>query len=668
VGDRRVGGRAPAAVAVLVLGASLLAARFAAQAAARDSLADAAAEAAPAVAAFQAALGRAVAALAAPSPPGAGFEPAGRLEASGGALGAVALVGATDRTVRTDGTAPARDPALPAARDPALPPGTDLAATPEARATFDLAADAGLVQASPPVRLGAAGRRVLLVAPRYRPGEPVRSVAERRAALAGFVVGTVDVERLGARLFGPAVRGGVEVRDGPTVLFRHGPTGGREALRTTLEPGGERAWTVVVSAPAPGLAFPGALAGGGAVVALVVAAVAARLTRARDAALAGAEARARDLGLVVEAGELLHRSLDLAEVLPALAVVLTDRLGLSGLAVLLADDGGRLVEVFGYGARPRALPAQAADLSRAPAHPGEAWVPLLRGGRALGALWVGAEGDLDPTRLAAVRAVGEALGSAVANAAAYRREQETARRLQEVDALKTDFLSTASHELRTPVTAIRGFATILEGSWERLGDEQRRDLVARIARNAGSLTSLVNDLLDFARLERRSLQVQVEPVDLAAVVAAVVDQTATLVDDHTIALDARAGVRALADPHAVERILANLLTNAAKFSPPGSTIRVAVAEEAGRATLTVDDEGPGVPPGERRRIFARFYRGPSDQAARTRGAGVGLAVVAELAERLGATVTVGDAPGGGARFSVSFVTPATEPAAPRRGA
>lgn len=653
--------RAPGAtaVAVLVLGAATLAAGVAITAQRRDAAADAARDAAPGLVALQAALARASAALVAPTPPGSGFEPEARRVASGGALASVTLVTATDRIVRTDATAPPRDPAVPADRDPALPPGTNLAADPAAAQVFDLATDTGLVQASPPVRLGIAGTRLLLVAPRYAPGRPARSVTERRAALTGFVVGTVDLAGLASKLLGPVAPGGTEIRDGPRVLHRQGRPR-RLALEASLAPGGERAWTVRVGTPPPRHTFPAVLFGGGAALAVAIAGVSRRLARSRDEALARAEARARDLELVAEAGSLLHQSLDLADVLPALAVTLMDRLGLSGVTVVLADDDGNLVEAFAAGARPAVVPARVTDLAgqRGPHAAGtEAWVPVLRGGRVLGALGLSALQPLDHPRLSALTAVSEVLGSAVANAAVYHREQETARRLQEVDAMKTDFLSTVSHELRTPVTAIRGFATILNESWGRLDDDQRRDLIGRIARNAGSLSVLVNDLLDFARLERRSLQVRLEPIDLVAAVAAVVDQSATLVEDHTIALCSQPGVRALADAHAVERILANLLTNAAKFSPPGTTITVGVAESGGRAVLTVDDEGPGVPPSERRRVFDRFYRGPHEAAVRTRGAGVGLAVVAELAERLGATVAIDDAPGGGARFVVSFAVP-----------
>lgn len=660
------------AVAVLVLGAAAIAAGVATVVARRDAVAHAARDAAPGVVALQAGLARAAAALVAPVPPESSFEPQARLDASGGTLAAVALVGTSDHIVRTDATAPTRDPTVPATRDPALPPGTDLSADPAAAVTFARATDTGLVQASPAARLGYAGTRLLLVAPRYAPDRPTRSITQRRSALRGFVVGTVDLDRLARTRLVPVAPGGVEIRDGQRVLWRSPRPVARAALEAPISPGGERTWTVRIGARPPSRTFPTALLAGGAALAAGVALVSRRLARSRDAALARAEARARDLALVADVGAALQRSLELADVLPSLAVILTDRLALAGVTVALVDEEGRLVEAFATGCRVSPVPASAKDLAPVPrpvAAGEHAWIPVVRGGRILGALGVASRHELDPGRLAALEAVGEVVASAVANAALYEREQETARRLHEVDALKTDFLSTVSHELRTPVTAIRGFATILEGSWERLDDEQRRDLVARIARNAASLTTLVSDLLDFARLERRSLHVAVEPLDLGELVGKVVDQTAALVVEHTLVLHAPPGVVALADAHAVERILANLLTNAAKFSPPGTTITVAVSDAGGQAVLTVDDEGPGVPPAERHRVFSRFYRGSHDTAVRTRGAGVGLAVVAELASRIGATVTIDDAPGGGARFAVSFRKPAvTRAAAQEAGA
>src|SRR5207302_543622 len=158
-------------------------------------------------------------------------------------------------------------------------------------------------------------------------------------------------------------------------------------------------------------------------------------------------------------------------------------------------------------------------------------------------------------------------------------------------------------------------------------DEQRREFIDRIARNAASLKRLVDDLLDFARLERHALTVAPRLVSLSDVVRDMVDQLGSLLEQHQVELRLTPGVEAFTDPDAVERILGNFLSNAAKYSPPGSTVTVTVARAGHRAMLSVADQGPGIPAEERTRIFTRFYRSDTVQTRGARGAGIGLAVV-----------------------------------------
>ncbi len=354
---------------------------------------------------------------------------------------------------------------------------------------------------------------------------------------------------------------------------------------------------------------------------------------------------------------ILQRSLDLADVLPAIASTLSDHLELDGVVVLLASDEGGLVSSFSAGERRALLPRRAAEVPPVPEElaPGDSVVvPLDRGGRAVGALWLAPRHGLTAAQMTTTKVVAELIGSAIANARTLQREQAVSRRLLEVDELKNDFLGTVSHELRTPVTAIDGFGSILEERWDDMEDDQRRELIVRIARNARSLRTMLEGLLDFARLERRSIHLERSEVDLGGLVHTVLEQTSSLLDQRHLDIDVTPGLRVWSDPQGVERILANLLTNSAKFSPPDTTISVGVHAAGSWVVLTVADEGPGVPREERARIFSRFYRGPGDAALRTRGAGVGLAVVKELVDRLGATIAVTDAPGGGARFVVSF--------------
>lgn|GEM_PF-2070392 len=588
-------------------------------------------------------------------------EASARRTASRGDLVAVAITG-RDSVVQSDSVAPLVGGPLTA--------GQRLDADLEVAGTLALAADSGEVRASAPVSLGtsAPSRSVLLVEPRYAPGQSLATTAQRRAALTGYAFGVLDVERLAAQTFAslPGPGGAVEIRDGDAVLFsvRDDAAPGRPSspVVQNLSVAG-RTWTVTswVAGGAGGLPWLIFTAAVICAAGVIVLGIGAATSRARDEHEAARNRR--EFALVLESGALLQRSLDLADVLPSFAVTLSDEFNLEGITVMLAEGNGQLVELFSMGARPASLPTLADALVAPPdsvegGHP--LFVPLHRAGRAIGALWLLPREPLSPGQLDAVRAIADLAGSAVANAELYRKEQETARRLRELDTLKNDFIGTVSHELRTPVTAIKGFSAILESSGDQLDDEQRRDLIARIARNSTSLGTMLNGLLDFARLERRSMALEVARIDLAAAVRNVVDQMGSMLDQQELDVDAAGEVIAYTDTYAVERIVSNLLSNAAKFSPPGTRIQVQVrrsATDAGdRALVAVEDEGPGIPPEERGRIFSRFYRGSGEGVMRTRGAGIGLAVVQEFADRIGATVSVSSGRSGGARFTVSFPT------------
>jgi K+-sensing histidine kinase KdpD len=289
--------------------------------------------------------------------------------------------------------------------------------------------------------------------------------------------------------------------------------------------------------------------------------------------------------------------------------------------------------------------------------PGQDFViPLQRTGRIVGALRARSHRLLERPQLNSLRAVSDLLAAALGNAQLYQREQETVRRLRDLDRMKLSFLSTVSHELRTAVAAIEGFGSLLVEHWPTLGDEQRREFIDRIARNASSLKRLVDDLLDFARLERHALTVSPRLVSLSDLVRQTVEQFASLLEQHHLALDIKPDVIAFTDPDAVERILGNFLSNAAKYAPPNTAITVTVEPSGSRSLLAVSDEGPGIPAEERTRIFTRFYRSETEATHRTRGAGIGLAIVKEFADRLNAAVAVDTAEGGGARFVALFPT------------
>jgi signal transduction histidine kinase len=187
---------------------------------------------------------------------------------------------------------------------------------------------------------------------------------------------------------------------------------------------------------------------------------------------------------------------------------------------------------------------------------------------------------------------------------------------------------------------------------DKITEEQRHDFIVRIAANARSLSAVVQDLLDFSLLDREAVPLALTSVGLDQVVKGVIDRLAPMFTDHTIDFSASAADPVLAELNGLERIVTNLLTNAVKFSPPGSTVTVSVGPHEAGAEVVVSDQGPGIPPEERAKVFTRFYRGSGEVVVKTRGVGIGLSVVAELVERMSGRVAVVEAPGGGARFTV----------------
>ena len=252
---------------------------------------------------------------------------------------------------------------------------------------------------------------------------------------------------------------------------------------------------------------------------------------------------------------------------------------------------------------------------------------------------------------AAIRDVSARKRAEAVQAAAFEAEREAARQLREVDRMRSDFLSTVSHELRTPLTAIRGFADLLVEQWDATPPEQRLAHVGRIAAAGLRLDRLIQDLLDFTRLERGHLAIDVKAMDLRTLVEESVRQLAVALEQHRVEVDVPAGLVALVDESAIARVLANLLTNAAKFSPAASTITITGADGGDRVVLRVRDEGDGIDPSEQQCVFERFYRVEGNGAHRP-GTGVGLAIVKEFTEAQGGEVALSSTPGEGSEFTL----------------
>lgn len=225
-------------------------------------------------------------------------------------------------------------------------------------------------------------------------------------------------------------------------------------------------------------------------------------------------------------------------------------------------------------------------------------------------------------------------------------EREETAQLRELDEMKNTFLAAVSHDLRTPLAAILGLAVTLEQ--QPLGAEDARDLASRIVANARKLERMVSDLLDLDRLTRGIVEPNLLPTDVGGLVALVVAE-ADVVADREVSVQAEQVVLQ-SDAGKIERIVENLLANAARHTPPDARIWISIRADLGGALILVEDDGPGVPGGQAEVIFEPFRKAAGTDYSP--GVGIGLTLVARFAELLGGRAWVEDRQGGGASFRV----------------
>jgi PAS domain S-box-containing protein len=228
-------------------------------------------------------------------------------------------------------------------------------------------------------------------------------------------------------------------------------------------------------------------------------------------------------------------------------------------------------------------------------------------------------------------------------------ERDATQRLRAVDEMKNTFLQAVSHDLRTPLAAILGLAITLERGDIGLESQEIHELASRIAANARKLDRLVTNLLDLDRLARGIVEPKLHPTEVSELVGRVVAES-DLAAAGRVSLDLQP-VTANVDAAKVERIVENLLANASRYTPEGSTVWVRVRPEDGGVTIVVDDEGPGIAGGMREAVFEPFRQGPG-APEHAPGVGVGLALVSRFAELMGGRAWVDESPAGGASFRV----------------
>ncbi len=243
--------------------------------------------------------------------------------------------------------------------------------------------------------------------------------------------------------------------------------------------------------------------------------------------------------------------------------------------------------------------------------------------------------------------VGLTLGGGILLWRDARREVALAR-------LRTQFIANVSHELRTPLTAVRMFIESLKMNPD-LDAPTRADYLDTMLRETERLSRLVNNVLEFSRIERDRKTYVLRPVALPGLVRSVVTSFGPLLEQAgyklETAIEDDVG-EAKADPDALEQAILNLLANAMKYSGASREIHLRLARQDGRAAIEVRDFGIGIPAGEQRRIFESFYRVPSSENRSVPGAGLGLTLVRHVIEGHGGEVLVESAPGKGSAFTL----------------
>lgn len=338
-------------------------------------------------------------------------------------------------------------------------------------------------------------------------------------------------------------------------------------------------------------------------------------------------------------------------------------------AIVVLDVDQRIVDanaaastLLGFG-RAELIGAQAGEL-------------LALRGRDGGPVWVG--GWPDSSRLASVSGIpeqvvqcraasGEELSVAVTGR--YRRNDgggiagavfalRPVRRRDREAASGIEVVSTVSHELRSPLTSVKGFTSLMLNRWDRLTDQQKREMIEQVHVDADRVTRLVTELLDISRLETGRLKLRRRMIELPPLIDKVVGDVRHMHPNLEVALDLSENVpEVYADPDKILQVLTNLVENTCKYAgAEGVRVSVNTLEASGQVCLAVHDRGPGIPADDLHRVFTKFYRSGE---GRPTGSGLGLYIARGIVEAHGGLMTVESTMGEGTVFS--FTLPAGVP-------
>jgi len=235
--------------------------------------------------------------------------------------------------------------------------------------------------------------------------------------------------------------------------------------------------------------------------------------------------------------------------------------------------------------------------------------------------------------------------------------EEATKNAENANRAKSEFLATMSHELRTPLASIKGslglVSTIMS---EGLSDEEK-ELFEIALRNSDAMLFLVNELLDYEKIVSGGLEIATTPHDICALTAKVVNDNQGYASAQSVIFNIKGADNSLiasVQEHRFEQVLRNLLSNAAKFSDPGSSVDISVSVEDGLVYVTVKDDGPGIPDEFRKVIFEPFSQADSSSTRNKSGTGLGLSISKAFTEAMGGTLGFDSEVGVGSTFWVRF--------------
>ncbi len=225
---------------------------------------------------------------------------------------------------------------------------------------------------------------------------------------------------------------------------------------------------------------------------------------------------------------------------------------------------------------------------------------------------------------------------------------------QKAVALRDDFISVASHELRTPITSLKMYNQGLQMHLKKEGNDQLISPLVRMENQINKLTVLVSDLLNVSKLQHGKLEFDMEEIDLNELVKEAVDAIQTTEDGHRIIVSGEVSAKVYADKYRINQVVTNLLTNAIKYSPDSDRVVVQLIQEKNNAIVSVEDFGLGIDKEHQNKIFDQFYRVTSKEEKTYPGLGMGLYISKEIVKRHGGDIKVSSRKGKGSRFSFTL--------------